>query len=196
VIIVEPLVMPPPAFYQRGVAAKLVQTVRAADAAPSAKLGNYLASALALREARAAGADEALVVNRDGYVVEGTTANLFLVRQGELVTPPLDIGILEGITRKVVIGLAEGGRRLDGAPTGLGLRVRLEALRAPEVLACDEAFLTSSVRELVPIVTIDGTPLGGGSPGPVTRKLHRAFREHVGLRHRMPWEEQAAGLPT
>jgi len=171
VILVEPLSLPPAELYRNGVRARCVQTVRAADAAQGAKLGNYLASLLALREAREGGADEALVVNRDGMVVEGPTSNLFVVRRGELWTPPLEIGILAGITRSLVIELARGR----------GLSVRERALPPAQVAAADEVFLTSSIREIVPVVEIDGAVVANGSPGPITRALHQAFRAHVGL---------------
>ncbi|HHH11301.1 MAG TPA: branched-chain-amino acid aminotransferase, partial [Sorangium sp.] len=105
VIFVHALEAPPAALYQRGVTVSCVQTVRASDAAPSAKLGNYFASVLALRTARARGAQEALVVNRDGLVVEGTTSNVFVLRAGVLTTPPLSAGVLAGITRAVVVDI-------------------------------------------------------------------------------------------
>ncbi len=176
VVIIEPLELPPPEYYREGIAVITVQTVRASDAAHSAKLGNYLASALALRDACAEGAAEALVVNRDGFVVEGTTSNVFAVRrakapQPELLTPPLDVGVLAGITRQKVIDVARQQR----------LEVRFEPLRPAELCAADEVFLTSSVRELLPVVRVDGERVGDGHPGPVTRALHLAFRRHLGL---------------
>lgn len=177
VILVEPLAMPPREHYERGISAACVETVRASDAADSAKLGNYLASVLALRKAKEAGALEALVVNRDGLVVEGTTSNVFAVLAGRLVTPPLDIGILAGITRAEVLSAAgESGIAVD------------ERALSPEALyRADELFITSSIREVLPVVTVDGHTIGTGRPGPITQRLHRTFRRRLGLA-KLPFE--------
>jgi branched-chain amino acid aminotransferase len=168
VILVEPLHLPADEAYRRGVSARCVQTVRASDAAHSAKLANYLASVLAVRDAKAAGADEALVVNREGRVVEGTTANVFAVIGGRVVTPALDAGILDGITRAAVIELARAE----------GMTVELSALTPQELGAADEVFLTSTIREILPVREVDGRAIA--APGPVTRRLHAAFRKRVG----------------
>jgi len=178
VILIEPLKTPPPEHYAAGLSAICVETVRASDAADSAKLGNYLASALALKKAKEAGAHEALVVNRDGYVVEGTTSNVFVVRGGELSTPALGVGVLAGITRKQVLAAAQA----------LEIPVHFEALTPEQIQAVDELFLTSSIREVMPIVSVDGQPIGDGKPGPVTRALHREFRKRMGLDGRLPFE--------
>ncbi len=170
VILVEPLPPLDSVLYEEGIAAICVQTIRASDAAHSAKLGNYVASVLALRDAKAAGAREALVVNRDGMVVEGTTANLFAVREGELVTPPLDAGVLAGITRSVVIEVA----------LAQGLNVRYAAYSPEALIDSEELFLTSSIRELVPVVRVDGHTIAAGMPGKITQMLHAAFRRRVG----------------
>jgi branched-chain amino acid aminotransferase len=135
----------------------------------SAKLGNYLASALALRDAKKAGAQEALVVNRDGLVIEGTTSNVFMIQGDTLLTPPLQSGILEGVTRGVVLEIAERE----------GLRFLEETLSVADLKQCDEVFITSSIREILAIVRVDAQPIGAGKPGPVTRRLLEAFRAHV-----------------
>lgn len=178
VILVEPLKTPPAEHYRTGIDAICVETVRASDAAESAKIGNYLASALALKKAKEAGAHEALVVNRDGLVVEGTTANIFVVRRGRLCTPDLGIGVLAGITRKEVLAAAEA----------MDITVDFATLTPAEILGVDEVFLTSSIRELMPVVRVDGHPIGDGEPGEITRQLHRAFRKRVGLDGRLPHE--------
>ncbi|MEQ9320843.1 MAG: aminotransferase class IV [Polyangiaceae bacterium] len=178
VILVEPLKTPPPEHYENGISAICVETVRASDAADSAKLGNYLASALALKKAKEAGAHEALVVNRDGLVVEGTTSNVFVVRGGTLCTPALGVGILAGITRKALLATAEA----------LDIPVEFASLTPSELYDVDELFLTSSIREVMPIVKVDGQVIGDGTPGAVTRDLHRAFRKRVGLDGRLPFE--------
>ncbi|MEM1030165.1 MAG: aminotransferase class IV [Myxococcota bacterium] len=174
VILVEPLRLPPERVYREGIDTICVATVRASDGADHAKLGNYLASLLALKRAKDCGADEALIVDRRGRVVEGGTFNVFMVRAGLVLTPPDDAGILLGVTRGEVIAAA----------TRMGLTVEYVALPPAEMIACDEVFVTSSIREVVPVRTIDGAPVAGrNDSGPnfaITRALHRAFRERVG----------------
>jgi branched-chain amino acid aminotransferase len=177
VIFVEPLSPLPAAAYREGVAVVTVRTERAADAAPGAKVMNYLASILALQGARAQGAHEALLLDSEGCVLEGTTSNFFLVLEGALRTPPKG-AILQGITRGQVIAVAERE----------GLRVDHGAIGKDELRAASEAFLTSSLRELVPVVRVDGEAIGSGVPGPVTRRVHQAFRESVGVGELpLPW---------
>ena len=110
------------------------------------------------------------MVNADGLVVEGTTSNVFAVRDKQLVTPPLVSGILEGITRGEVIALAEQ----------LGYDLIKQALKPEELAACSEVFITSSVRQIVPVVRVDQLTVGQGAPGPITKKLLSAFRQRVG----------------
>lgn len=179
VILVEPLQTPAPELYRDGVAVITVRTERAADAAHGAKVGNYLASLLALRAARAAGAHEALVLDAHGRIIEGTTSNVFLVQGGALVTPPEEAGILAGITRAHLFDVA----RSEGIP------VRLASFTPEDLASADEAFLSSSIREVLSIVRIDGRAIGAGMPGRVTRALHVAFRQRVGLgAEPMPWD--------
>lgn len=179
VILIEPLALPPAAVYRDGVSVVTVRTERAADAAHGAKIGNYLANLLALQTAKAAGAHEALILDVHGHVIEGTTSNVFLVRGRDLVTPPEDAGILAGITRAHVVEIA--------VQNGHG--VRFEALTPADLAAADEVFLTSSIREIVPVVRVDDRVIGSGKPGPVTRVLHAAFRARIGLgADPMPWE--------
>lgn len=179
VILVEPLQTPAPELYRDGVAVIAVRTERAADAAHGAKVGNYLASLLALRAARAAGAHEALVLDAQGRIIEGTTSNVFLVQGGALVTPPEEAGILAGITRAHLFDVA----RSEGIP------VRLASFTPEDLASADEAFLSSSIREVLSIVRIDGRAIGAGKPGRVTRALHVAFRQRVGLgAEPMPWD--------
>jgi branched-chain amino acid aminotransferase len=133
---------------------------------PAIKSCNLLNNILAVREAQARGVGEAILLNQAGDVAEGASTNVFAVRAGALVTPPLDAGILAGITRDVVIEL---GRRR-------GLDVREERLALSALLGADEAFLTSTTRELAPIRSVDGRPIGSGRPGPTTLALLSAFR--------------------
>jgi branched-chain amino acid aminotransferase len=170
IVIVRALHPPPPEIYRDGVEVAVVDVRRNSRLAidPAAKTGNYLNSVLALREARARGAYEALMLDTQGRVTEGSSSNVFAVLAGRVVTPPLD-GILEGVTRRVVLDLA----RSLGLPTA-------EAQLLPEdLLRAEELFLTSTIRELVPIVRVDGRTIGSGKPGALTLRLHEAFRKAV-----------------
>jgi branched-chain amino acid aminotransferase len=181
VILVEPVTAPPRELYARGIVAVTVRTRRVVDdtAAAGAKVSNYLPNLLALRQAKAQGGGEALVVDALGHVVEGASSNVFVVAGGRLATPPESAGILAGITRAYVLGAA--GR--------LGIGVDERALRPEDLYGAEEVFITSSIREVLPVVRVDQATIGTGAPGPVTRALHRAFRAAVGLGARpMPWE--------
>ncbi len=136
---------------------------RAVD--PAAKTGNYLNNVLALCEARALGADDAVMCNADGWLTEATTSNVYLVERGLLATPALDLGLLEGTTRRRVLALARD----------LGLAVEETALRPERLRAADEVLLSSSVRGLIGVRSIDGEPLPSPVPGPWTRRLREAF---------------------
>lgn len=136
---------------------------------PHLKTLNSLPTVSALRRARAAGCDEALLVDAEGRVLECATSNVFLVRGRNLVTPPLALGLLAGRTRALV---------LAGA-ADLGLAVSEAAFSPDDLIAADEAFLCGSVKEVAPITAVDGRPAGGGRPGPVTREVQAAYRAHV-----------------
>jgi branched-chain amino acid aminotransferase len=191
VVIVHPLTLPPVKVYRDGIAVLVVDAPRATDgtAAAGAKASNYLANLLALREAKARGAYEPLFVeSKRGSagareVLEGGTSNVFVVRGDVLVTP--DVGrILAGITRKHVIECVKD----------VSLRVSIEPLPLDALLAAEEVFITSTVREIVPVVrVVDGEvthAIGDGRPGERVRAIHRAFRRHVGAPDRpMPWED-------
>jgi branched-chain amino acid aminotransferase len=181
VILVEPVAPPSRDAYVHGIAAITVSTRRAADDtnASGAKIANYLTSLLAMREARSRGAQEALVVDRNGHVVEGASSNVFVVEGGRVATPPESAGILAGITRAHLIAAARNA----------GVPVEERALLRESVLAADEVFVSSSIREVLSVVRVDDHPVGTGAPGPVARELHRRFRESVGMGDRpMPWE--------
>jgi branched-chain amino acid aminotransferase len=168
VLLVQGLSGPPARAYADGVKVILASAPRPAPEAidPTAKTGARLAQVLAMGEARAAGAHEALLLDTRGLVTEGCSSNLFTVRGGVLVTPPLDAGILEGVTRGVVLRLARAG----------GMAVREAVLPVAELDAADEVFLTSSAREVLPVTRVGGRVVGSGRPGPLTGRLHAAFR--------------------
>ena len=167
IIIAAPANRPDDEAFQRGLRVALVDrrrtNVKALD--PSAKTGNYLNNVLALHEARLAGADEAIMLNSAGQVAEATTANVYVIRDGRLATPPVEAGILKGTTRTRILELCET-LAIDAEETTL----------TPEDLGhAEEVFLSSSVRGLLPVVQIDGTAVGDGVAGPLTRKLRTAF---------------------
>lgn len=172
VIIVCPLEALPTEKYARGIFAITYRTQRVADGteATGAKLGNYLVAVLATEAARAASAEEALLVDREGHVLEGATSNVFAVRAGRLITPPIALGILPGITRAHVLALARE----------LSLAVEERPLLTNELFDMDELFISSSIRELVPVVRVDGQAIGAGVPGPLAARLLVAFRERAG----------------
>jgi branched-chain amino acid aminotransferase len=181
VILVEPVSPPPREHYTNGIALATVATRRTVDetSAAGAKVSNYLANLLALREAKARGAQEALIVDGHGLVVEGASSNVFVVRAGKVRTPPESAGILPGITRSHILAVA----------AQRGIAVELSALAPADLYAADEVFVTSSIRELLSAVSVDGRAIGTGKPGPVARALHRAFRERVGMGARpMPYD--------
>jgi D-alanine transaminase len=124
-----------------------------------------LPNVLALERAHRAGADEALLV-RDGFISEGASSNFFLVRQGILVTPVADWRILPGVTRAFVLQLAREG----------GIPAEERDIPGEELTQAEEAFITSTFREILPVTSIDGRPVGNGLPGPLTRSLYAAYQ--------------------
>ncbi len=168
VVIVAPLRPPAAEAYTSGVRVITYRTQRLADAtdAAGAKIGNYLIAVLAMREARAKGAVEALIIDAHDLVVEGTSSNLFVVQAGKLLTPPETAGILPGITRARILQIAHE----------LGLDIDYRALPLGELVGADEVFISSTVREMLPVVSVDDHAIGGGKPGPVTARLLTAFR--------------------
>ena len=171
VVIVTPLEPPPLSVYERGIAAVTFAARRSSEGteAVGAKIGNYLVSVLGMRKARAAGAAEALIVDGAGHVVEGATSNVFFVSGGALMTPPEDDGILPGITRAVALDVA----------ADLRIPVTFRSPPVDELPRFDEVFISSSIRELVAVVSIDGADVGASAPGPVYTKLLAAFRARV-----------------
>ena len=168
VIIVKPQVDPAPEAYSDGVRVVIVDIVRnhPGSVSPMIKNNNLMNSALAMQEALRRGGFEGIMRNYRGELAECTTSNLFIVKNGVALTPPIDAGILPGITRELMF---EIGRTL-------GVEVREAVLADDDLYGADEAFLTSTTREAVPIVAVDERTIGSGRPGPVTLKLLEAFR--------------------
>ncbi len=163
IVIVRPIKLPPPESYTQGVAVAIVGRSRSAPGSvdPSVKSGNYLPSVLAVALAHKQGAYEAILCDGVGRITEGSSSNFFVVRGRRVCTPGLSVGLLEGITRRAVIELL----RADGTAV-------VEAPLWPiDLRSADEAFLTSSVRGVLPIVRVDGHAIGDGRPGSITRRV-------------------------
>jgi len=183
IVIVRPLAAPPEEQYERGLQMAIARTRRNPPQAldPALKTGNYLNNILALREAQEAGADDAILLDLAGRVTEGTTSNVFFVQRGVLVTPPLSLGMLEGVTRALFIDIARA--------QGMILR---EEPHGPEALAAaDEVFMTSTLREAMPVTSLvfleshgeQVRKVSDGRPGPIAKRLRAAFREYVERTH-------------
>jgi branched-chain amino acid aminotransferase len=169
VIIARPHTPPPPSVYAEGVAVAIVGVERNRRQAlnPRIKSNNLLNNALAMQEALAHGAFEAVMRNHEGHLAECSQSNLFVVRAGRVQTPPVSEGLLPGITRAYVLELCEA----SGVPT------EEVVLTEADLLNADEAFLTSTTREVVPIVTVNDRRVGAGQPGPRTLQILAAYRE-------------------
>lgn len=171
VIIVDTIQLYPKEAYERGLRAvtAAVRKVRPDAVSVQAKTLNYLSSILARLEANRAGVEEALMLQGDGYVCECSADNIFLVRGGEVWTPPAHLGILQGVTREAVMELA---RR-----QGLPMLERVFTLY--DVYTADECFLTGTGAEVGPVVEVDSRRIAAGTPGPITQRLIAAFRDLV-----------------
>jgi branched-chain amino acid aminotransferase len=168
IIIAGKIQLYPAEYYERGLEIITVPTVRNLHSAlnPAIKSLNYLNNILAKIEANNSGCEEAIMLNAEGFVSECTGDNIFILKEGELLTPPLAAGALYGVTRKVVMEIA----RESGIP------VREPNLSRYDMFNADECFLTGTGAELVPVIKIDGRVIGTGKPGSITRKLVAQYR--------------------
>jgi len=171
VIIARPHTPPPAHVYQAGVRVALVEVERNRREAlnPQIKSNNLLNNALAMQQALTRGAFEAVMRNHDGHLAECSQSNLFVVTGGLVRTPPVAQGLLPGITRAFVLELCRQ----------LGIPCEESVLEPADLLNAGEAFLTSTTREIVPIVAVDDATIGTGRPGPLTVRLLDAFRQGV-----------------
>ena len=171
IIIVKPQVDPTPDEYERGVRVVIVDVVRnhPDTVNPIIKSNNLLNSALAAQQATRRGGFEGIMRNYRGDLSECTTSNLFIVKEGAALTPPLESGLLPGITREFLFDIGKE----------ISINVREQVLRDDDLFSADEAFLTSTTREAVPIVKVDDSAIGNGRPGPVTKKLLEGFRRRA-----------------
>lgn len=171
VIAAKPFHDYPASCYERGVKVSLVKTRRNHPLAldPAIKGTNFLNNILAKIESLKAGAYEGIMLNWEGHVAEGTISNIAMVKKGALYTPHKDTGILEGVTRELVLRLARRAK----------IPVREVLLTPKQLLSADECFITNTTMEIMPVTTIDKKRVGTGKPGPVTRLLYRAYRDEV-----------------
>jgi len=160
----------PPERYEQGFKAAL-SFLRRDSQSPLSRLKCtcYVSNILARMEAKAAGCDEAIMLNELGYIAEGSTANIFLVSEGELSTPSLESGILPGITREVVLEIARD----------LNIKMVERQVELGELSGAEEAFVTNSIIEVMPLTRLNGEPIGTGKPGKLTRNLMAAYKELV-----------------
>ena len=160
----------PEQVYEKGFRA-IVSTIRRNSQSPLSRLksANYLESILARQEARAAGVDEALCLNEKGLLAEASMSNIFLVADGILKTPGQESGILPGITRETILELA----------LPLGINTLEHDIRLDELFQAQEAFLTNSLIEVMPLTEVDGKAIGSGRPGSLTKRLMAAYRKMV-----------------
>ena len=171
IIIVDDISLYPSALYENGLEIITAATIRSHPAAlsPRVKSLNYLNNILAKIEAIRGGCLEALMLNHKGEVAECTGDNVFIVKNGQIRTPPIDAGILEGVTRNAVMELAAADQKA----------VREMVLTRHDIFTADEFFLTGTAAEIIPVVKCDGRPIGNGKPGPVTKQLRAEFQELV-----------------
>lgn len=169
IIIADSISLYPDELYESGLPLVTASTIRNHSAAlsPRIKSLNYLNNIMAKVEGQDAGTVEALMLNHKGEVAECTGDNIFIVKNGVLKTPPVDAGILEGITRNAVMELARAA----------GIPVEETAMVRHDIYVADECFLTGSAAEVIAAISLDGRQIGSGKPGPVTQKLLQLFRE-------------------
>ena len=168
-VIADAIQLYPQEIYRDGLELITVVTRRNDPTAlnPAIKSLNYLNNILAKVEVVQAGLHEGLMLSADGYVAEATGDNIFIYYSGRLVTPPVSLGLLDGITRDVAMQLAQE----------MGISVVEQAFRQYDVYIADECFLTGTAAEIVPVVKVDGRVIGDGTPGAVTKELMERFRK-------------------
>ncbi len=169
-ILVKPYEGYPDNFYEHGMR-MVVSRIRRNSTSPITRIksNNYLEALIAKQEARSRGADDAIFLNERDHLTEAGSANLFWVRQGDVFTPEVGCGLLPGITRETVLEICE---QLD-------ITCREGCYLLPELAGADEAFITVSTGEIVPVAELEGRVIGGACPGPVTTRLAAAYRDLV-----------------
>ena len=162
----------PSSWYENGVHVVITNVVRVSKESvdPNVKSGNYLNNVMAFMQAKREKAFDSIMLNHKGHVTQGTTSNVWIVKDNTIKTPPLQAGILEGITRKTLLQLAKSDD---------SLKIEQVNFTAEELINADECFLTSTMKEIVPVTQIDNSPIGTGTVGPLTVKLHSLYSDFV-----------------
>lgn len=171
VIISKKLDKNPDWWYEKGVEVIIAKTRRTAPDSidPSIKSGNYLNNVMAYNEAVKKDVFDAIMLNHDNQITEGTTSNIWMVKDGQFITPPIQAGILQGITRKTLINLLKD----------LKIPVIEKPIKKEDIFSADEVFLTSSTRKIVPVIKIDDFIIGTGSPGEYSKKLLINYKKYL-----------------
>jgi branched-chain amino acid aminotransferase len=169
IIITAQIALYPQEIYQKGLSVVTCATRRTNPSAlnPAVKSLNYLNNVMARIEANLASADEALMLNDAGNVAECTADNVFIIKHGQVFTPPITAGALRGITRAVVFEIA----------AELGIKINEADITRHDVFIADECFLTGTAAEIIPVIKADGRPIGNGKPGPIAARMIARFRE-------------------
>ncbi len=164
------LILLPPEKYESGFKGVL-SSIRRNSRSPLSRLKSacYLESILARMAAKAAGCDEAILLNERGYLAEGSTSNIFLVSNGKFITPSIENGILPGITREVVLEIARASN----------IKTLERCVKLKELIEAEEAFITNSIMELMPLTWFEGKPIGSGKPGKLIKEMMAAYRKLV-----------------
>jgi len=170
-IIADQIALYPEHMYAEGLGVIIAKTIRTSPRMlnPAVKSLNYLNNIMAKVEAIDAGVAEAIMLNEQGKIAECTGDNIFIVKDGRLTTPPVSAGILEGITRAVVMHLADN----------LSISVTEQDITPEDLYAADECFLTGTAAEVIAVTKVDGKTIGSGKAGPITTRLLTAFREYI-----------------
>ena len=171
ICITDKIVLYPEKLYNEGmeIITAATRRNRPEGVNPQMKSLNYLNNIMAKLEANLAGVPEAMLLNTEDYVAECTGDNIFIVKDGVLITPPPFVGILVGITRNAIMELAEK----------IGVKVEEKVFTRYEVFTADECFLSGTAAEAIPVVKVDGRTIADGKPGPVTKKITEAFKELI-----------------
>lgn len=170
-IIFRELPLQPEKYYKDGVSLITAEIIRNPKRAvdPNVKSGNYLNNVLAISQAKDKGAYDAIMLNSKGHVTESTSANIWIVENGIFKTPPLEAGLLGGITRGTLLRIGKEN----------GLSMSEENLSPEQIRSAQEVFITSSTREVMPVTKVDGQVIGNGLPGEQTQKLHQLYRDNI-----------------
>ncbi len=158
-------------MYEKGVRLAIPKVRRTSREAldPGIKSGNYLNSVIAFKEARELGFDDALLLDKQGRITESTSSNIFTWLGGKLVTAPLETGLLAGVTRGLVIKIARDNR-IDCVE---------QQLTPEELFSADEVMMTSTIREVMPVIQVGDRNIGDGKPGPVAKRLKELFHDYA-----------------